>query len=209
MREYQADKMPSISPPPAPDDSQFTSLADARGGFAQEMSNNPDLKRRLMAITDAEVGDDNDAAKQAFIESVMNRAARNQSLDAALHSIHNPVTGTGYFDPRTGAHANDPVSDAVQKQWNPMIDRVLGGSNISGFATGNQSGKVTSGGAPITFNPGGTDQFVIEKKTADTNWAAQMRRQVAGSTPVGSEPAPILPMGGGSNGLSIGSTCKR
>jgi hypothetical protein len=73
------------------------------------MSNNPDLKRRLMAITDAEVGDDNDAAKQAFIESVMNRAARNQSLDAALHSIHNPVTGTGYFDPRTGAHANDPV----------------------------------------------------------------------------------------------------
>src|SRR4029077_13599263 len=126
--------------PPAPDDTRFGELANIRGRYMQEMQDNPDLRRRFAAMAPWEVGTDNDAAKQAFVESVFNRAAsRGQTLDTALHSIHIKKTQKGYFDPRTGAHADDPVSPEDQATWNGFIDRALAGSNVSGLSTGNQS----------------------------------------------------------------------
>jgi hypothetical protein len=107
---------PVYKPAPPPDPTQFGALANTRGAFVKELASNPDLWRKLMVITDAEVGTDNDAAKQAFIESVMNRAvARGMSLDDTLSSVHIPGTDIGYWDPKTGAHSNDPVPPAVSR----------------------------------------------------------------------------------------------
>jgi hypothetical protein len=63
-----------------------------------------------------------------------------------------------------------------------MIDRALGGSNLSNLSTGNQSPPVKSGGAPISFNPHGKhgNTFIIENR--DAKWAAGMKKaQGAGS----------------------------
>jgi hypothetical protein len=69
----------------------------------------------------------------------------------------------------------------------------LAGSNISGFATGNQSGKVKSGGAPISFDPKAGkhgDTFVIENQ--DAKWAAGMKKQQAAWQIEGQPVAPAV-----------------
>jgi len=53
-------------------------------------------------------------------------------------------------------------------RYAPIIKNVLGGSNVSNLATGNESGTVRSGGAPITYNPGTGERFVAEN--ADRDW---------------------------------------
>jgi hypothetical protein len=117
---------------PTPDDTRFGALANIRGTFGQEMANNPDLRRRLMAVTTNEVGTDNDAAKQALIETVFNRAAsRKMTLEDTLNSVHVPGTQKGYWDPSTGAAQNKPVPQDVQDSLNPMIDKALAGSNVT------------------------------------------------------------------------------
>ena len=129
------------------------SLADVRGGFAEEMKN-PAVRDRLMAYTQAEVGSQGPAAQQAFMESIMNRAAsRGQSLAKTLSGR--------YFPGETHARAARGVSDAQREKYGPMADAVLGGSNISNYATGNASGTVGFGGGPKTFSSGG-ENFGIE-----------------------------------------------
>jgi hypothetical protein len=177
---------------PAPDPTQFGALANARGGIVDEFSNNPDLRRKLIASIDAEVGDQGDEAKQAYIESVMNRAvARKQSLDQTIS------TTSGYYPPETIAKLGISPSKALQDSLNPMIDRALRGSNVSGFATGNQSGKVTSDHAPITIprkNPK-SDDFIIENH--DKDWAAGMSKQQADWRVHGQPVAPAVNVMGG------------
>ena len=74
-----------------------------------------------------------------------------------------------------------------------MIHRALGGSNVSGFSTGNQSPPLD---AKPNFDPGGApkhDTFVIEPK--DKNWADAMRKQQdtwrTQGQPIHGEPAAI------------------
>jgi hypothetical protein len=154
-----------------------------------------------MASTYAEVGNENDPARQAYIESVMNCAvSRNMSLNATLSSAYNPVTKKGYYPPETISQLNRQPSQAVQDNLNPMIDRALSGSNIAKFATGNQSPPVTSGDAPITFDPKAGekgDTFVIEPATSDKNWAGGMRRQQAAWRATGQPVAPAVNIMGG------------
>jgi hypothetical protein len=89
-----------LSAAPAPDDSQFSGLTQSRAGFAQELSN-PDLRRKFMALIDAEVGDQSPQAQQAFIESAMNRgAARGKTLDQI-------ISDRGYYP-----NGGQPVSKA-------------------------------------------------------------------------------------------------
>ena len=149
----------------------YQSLAQTRSGFAQELAN-PDTRRLLMASTEAEVGDQSPQAQQAYMESVMNRAAaRNTSLRSVLLDPH-------YYPSSTKNKLNAQMSEAQTKQYNPLIQQVLSGSNISNLGTGNESGTVRSGGAEITFNPGTGERFVAELPTVD--WRQQQLAALGG-----------------------------
>jgi hypothetical protein len=170
-------------PPAAPGDSQFNPLANTRSQIAQELSSNPDLRRKLMASINAEVGDQSDPAKLAYIESVFNRSiARGKSLDQTISDKH-------YYPRQTISQLGQQPSLDMQTSLNPLIDHALAGSNISNFATGNQSPPVTSGNARVSFDPnlgtlgdepliremglgklGNSDQFVVENP--DKKWAS-------------------------------------
>jgi hypothetical protein len=182
-------------------------LAAARASIVQELQNNPDVRQRLINSADREVGgDQSPQAWQAYIESTMNRAAsRGMSLNDTISSARSQWYGTGknkyrgYYPDSTISHLNDPVSDSLKAKFDPIIDSVLQGSNVSGFATGNQSPPVTSEHAPITFDPKTGDQFVIEKARADTNWVAGMSREKAHWDAYGQPVAPAVNIMGGYN----------
>ena len=171
--------------PPPPDDTRFGELANLRGTYRQEMENNPDLRRQLIATTHAEVGGDDDVAHQALIETVFNRAAaRKMTLEQTLHDIHvkGSKPGIGYWDSATGAAQQKPVDPDVQTRVNPMIDRALAGSNVSGFSTGNQSPDPKHPGFkmfPPQFDPQqkSRDTFVVEEPKSDQDWFKGKVRQ--------------------------------
>jgi hypothetical protein len=161
-------------------------MDDVRAPLAQEFQSNPDLKRKFMALISAEAGDQSDQAKLAFAESIVNRAiARGQDLYGTLDNTYGH-----YFPPKTINQLGRPISASEQKVLSPFIDKVMNGSNISNYATGNESGpKDLSEGAPITFKPGGPkdyERFMIENP--DLGWASKLSPVpiVSGSFP-GSE----------------------
>ena len=154
-----------VPTPVSPNAPTIGSLGTIRARIAQELQTNPDLRRKLMASTLAEVGDQGSTAMQAYLESVMNRAiARNQSLDHTISS--------NYYPPQTRSKLNRKISKPLQQALDPLIEQVLAGSNLAKYATGNESGSVHSGGAPVVFDPGTGERFVIENP--DARWARQM-----------------------------------
>jgi len=144
------------------------SLAEARAQYAEELKD-PAVRDRLMAYTKAEVGNQGPEAQQAFMETTLNRAAsRGMSIKQTLSG--------GYFPAVTHARAAAGLDDATRTQYGPMVDQVMGGSNISGYATGNASGSVGFGGGPQTFKAGG-ERFGIEQ--ADRSYMdAMMKREI-------------------------------
>jgi hypothetical protein len=110
--------------------------------------------------------DQGSMAMQAYMESVMNRAiARKKSLDQT-------ISDANYYPRTTLSKLNRQISKSEQQALDPLIEQVLAGSNLANYATGNESGSVRSGGAPIVFNPRTGERFVIEKP--DAQWARQM-----------------------------------
>ncbi|MFG1381263.1 hypothetical protein [Xanthobacter versatilis] len=158
-----ADAAPAPAPQPGGD--TVPALAQARAGFAQELQDQA-LATRLAAITQAEVGGQGPQAQQAFMESVLNRAAaRGQTLAQTL-------TG-GYFPPVTYQHADRFATDPqLAGRYGGMVGNVLGGSNVSQFATGNASGGVGFNGGPQVSAYGG-ERFGIEGP--DRAWADRLR----------------------------------
>jgi hypothetical protein len=153
---------PAGQAPPA----AYQTLAEARAPFAKELSD-PAVRNLLMASTEAEVGDQGAAAKLAYMESVINRAtAEGRSLADTLHDPN-------YYPAATKNKLGRKFTEAEANPYNLMIDNVLKGSNTSNLGTGNESGRVRSGGAQITFNPGTGERFVAEK------WTEPWRRQQA------------------------------
>jgi hypothetical protein len=143
----------------------YSSLAQARSRFADELQN-PDIRRLLMASIDAEVGDQKGPALHAYTESVMNRAiATNRSLVDTIIDPYDPRTKKGYYPPSTINKLGAKISQSQADQYNPIIDSVLSGSNISNLATGNESGSLRS--MPVTFDPGSGERFVAESNTRD------------------------------------------
>jgi uncharacterized protein (TIGR02594 family) len=148
---------PATGAPVGPEAPPNAGLAEQRARIGQELQN-PEVQRLLAASTEAEVGGQGAAAKQGYIESVMNRAlSRHQTLAATLSDPKYYPASTASKLGRTNV---PDVSGITAK--------VLGGSNISNFSTGNESGSVRSGGAPIGFDPGTGERFVQEN--ADRRW---------------------------------------
>jgi hypothetical protein len=154
-------------------------LADTRARFASELSN-PATKQLLIASTLAEVGDQPAQTQQAYMESVMNRAAaENRSLTSVLSDQH-------YYPTSTISKLGRTFSDAGVAAMQPLINNVLGGSNLSNFATGNESGGVHSGGAPVSYDPKTGERFVQENWTKDwVDGVAAGQAKVAGGQPAG------------------------
>jgi hypothetical protein len=147
-----------------PDD--VKSLAAARQQFSNEL-HDPEIHRLVGASTNAEVGGQGLKAEQYYIESVFNRAtARNMTLKLTLTSDRR---NGGYYPATTIDKLGDPVPPAKQAEIDQVIARVMAGANESNFATGNESGSVHSGDAPVTRDLGpGRERFVRE--IPDNKW---------------------------------------
>jgi hypothetical protein len=152
-------------------------LAAQRAALANELKD-PAVAARFYSNMQTEVGAGNPARAQAYMETVFNRAlARNKSLMAT-------ISDTGYY-PAVSLQ-NQNVSKKNIEAYNALLDQVVAGSNISDYATGNESGNVHSGGAHVSFASGG-ERFVHEN--ADVAWIRRQKRLA--------EQTPAVAAGGG------------
>ena len=174
---------PGIAP------ASYSTLDQARTGIGQELQN-PETRRLLAASTYAEVGDQ-PQMQQAYMESVINRAVASQrSLSSTLRSSYYPAATRNQLGRTFTADQMGP--------YNQLIDSVLGGSNVSNLATGNESGKVRSGGAAVVYPEGATHTSPGERFIAEndyTDWRNQMLGTLAPQHfqtggPVTKEPEP-------------------
>lgn len=156
-----------------------------RGKYFGELTD-PKVRDRLIAYTDAEVGGQGPEAQQAFIETTFNRGvSRNQSLPRVLSG--------SYFPTETHVRAQRPVTQAMRDRYEPIINDVLFGSNISRYATGNASGTVGFAGGPQTFASKG-ERFGIEGP--DRDWYKKVAAAREGGDSVTDTPmAPWIPEG--------------
>lgn len=114
----------------------------------------PRARDKLLAYTKAEVGGQGPQAIQAFLETTFNRAmARGKTLADTLSGA--------YFPGVTHSRAARGVSENTRSEYAPVVQNVLGGSNITNYATGNASGTVGFAGGPQTYAAGG-ERFGIE-----------------------------------------------
>ena len=119
-----------------------TVLAAQRERFRKELESNPALRAKVLAIAAGE--HKNNDANTSVIESAMNRAAMmNTTLAYEMRLTKEGGYYAGY-DPKA---LNNP---AYKKQAEANLERALGGSNVSDYATENASGawgrKRMSGG---------------------------------------------------------------
>lgn len=154
-------------------------LAQARAAYAQALQD-PAMAARFAGMVHAEVGGQGPQAQQAFMESVLNRAAaRGQTLDQVLSG--------SYFPPVTYQRAARFAADPrIAGQYTGMLGDVLGGSNTAQFATGNASGTVGFAGGPQVAAYGG-ERFGVEGP--DQAWA---KRLMGGALPQ-QAPMPMAP----------------
>lgn len=160
----------------APSTESVPALAEERRRFAEELKD-PDVAARLAAYTRAEVGGQGPQAEQAFIETIMNRAAsRGQTIRETLPGSRGTTPGT-YFPNITHQRAAQFAADPrTLDRYRSQIEAVLGGSNISGYATGNASGAVGFAGGPQTSAYGG-ERFGVEGP--DIGWARRIRSRAS------------------------------
>lgn len=167
-------------------------LADVRAKYAEELQN-PRVQQLLMASTQAEVGDQPENTQQAYMESVMNRAAaRGKTLEQI-------ISDPGYYPATTTNKLGRTFAGPQAAKMQELIGRVTAGSNVANYATGNESGGVHSGGANVAYNPRTGERFVHENP--DVGWVKSMQK--AASLPVpataptisAGPTAPIVPTG--------------
>jgi hypothetical protein len=113
------------------------SLAMDRARFAKELENNPALREKILGIAAGENKDP--TAALSVIESMMNRASqRGTTLEQAARLTRE----------RGGYYAGyDPGSlrrPEIRKRMEDALQRALGGSNASDFATDNSSGGLAA-----------------------------------------------------------------
>ena len=148
-------------------DAVYKSLpAGARDKFVRELKN-PEIKERLFRLTEVEVYHQGPKATQAFMESVLNRAdARGQTLAEAINDRH--------YYPAVSLRGWDPGDD--RPMFRLVLEKVLAGSNVAGFATGNASRHVGFNGGHQTYVPGTGERFGIEG--TDFAWVFSMEKRI-------------------------------
>lgn len=141
-------------------------LSSARASFAKELED-PAARERLFRLTSAE----NPKNPQAFMESVMNRAAsRGQTLNQAMNDKH--------YYPHVSMVGKEPND---RDKLGSAMKSVLGGSNLTNYATGNASGNVGFGYKhgkedPHTYvDPRTGERYGVENRPSDIKWAQKMR----------------------------------
>jgi hypothetical protein len=181
-RYYSKGQVYPISADSAPASVYVGNLKDVRERFAKELQD-PKVQQLLMASTQAEVGNQSETFWQAYMESVMNRAAsRKMTLKEALLDEYDPRTRKGYYPHQTIRQLGETFSAAKTEKMRKLYESVLGGSNVANYATGNESAGVQSGGAPVLFplnakRSGAGERFVGE--IADLKWIEAQRAEEA------------------------------
>lgn len=184
---------PASSPPMAPVTSEgaLPGLMESRKAFAEELKD-PAIAAQFAGLIQAEVGGQGPQAQQALGESVLNRAhARGQTLQTAMGGNYWP----SITHQRVAQYAQDPQ---YAQKYQKIMEMILGGSNVSQFATGNASGTVGFNGGPQVSAFGG-ERFGVEGP--DRAWADRMRGQgtqvasldPSAGLPTGADPLPPRP----------------
>jgi hypothetical protein len=150
-------------------------LANIRQRFGNELQD-PEIHRLLAASTAAEVGGQGPEAEQYYIESVFNRAAaRNMTL---RQTVTSDARRGGYYPATTIDRLGDRIQPAKQAQIDQIIAGVMAGANESNFATGNESGRVRSGGAPVTRDLGPRKERFVQE-IPDRKWVSRVAAAAA------------------------------
>lgn len=189
--------VPAAQSPTQPAAGTVPGLAEARARYAPELQD-PVVAARLAAFTHAEVGSQGPQAQQAFMESMLNRAAaRNQTLAETMSGSYFPAI----THQRVAQFSADPQ---ITGRYGDVVKAVLGGSNVGQYATGNASGSVGFNSGPQVAAFGG-ERFGIEGP--DQAWVRRLQGgaqpaaapvQVASADPTFMPPsgAPIVPVPG-------------
>jgi len=154
-------------------------LYDIRARHALELETDPEKLARLYNLTHNEVGGQGPEARQAFIESIFNRAnARNATLGETISDRH-------YYPSESYRPAS--VTQQDLNDYRSILSNVINGSNISRYATGNASGAVGFNGGPQVYAAGG-ERFGIEGP--DQGWHDRLSA-VEASRLTGKDPTQI------------------
>jgi len=156
-----------------------------RDRLRQELAANPNLRQKIMAISAGE--NLNPTANQAVLESMMNRALM---MGTSL-AFEARTTGEGgyYAGYNPGALQNPKTAAMIAEN----LQRVLGGSNVSNYATDNASGAFAAGRTGMyspTLSAGGETFFYPNR--SDARGAAQYQAWKSAQTS-------YAPSGGGVN----------
>jgi hypothetical protein len=157
----------------------------------------PRERELLMRYTQAEVGGQGRNAALQFMETVANRwraegeaaQARGQAAPSITDILTNPIAsghgGNRYYPGATKFRVSQGLTDPQRGYYGDIISQLAGDpmtgqgpSNVSNYATGNESGNVRSGGAPVVSRSGGGERFVAE------NWTLPWYRQMTGQAPI-------------------------
>ena len=161
------------------------SLRDQRMNKYGAALADPAMREKFLSYVNAETGGQGGVAQQAFIETILNRGmARGETLSQVLNNRK-------YFPDRTRNVAAQGLKENERNAMSPLLENVMGGSNISNFATGNaqldpkhpfgREGMFGFGGTKgATFQVGsggkGTEFYGTEK--ADQAWV-ELQRELA------------------------------
>jgi hypothetical protein len=122
-------------------------LPDVPGGvvdrtrFDRELQQNPGLREKIMGIAAGE--NMNPRANIAVLESMMNRAAMAGTTLAAQARLHasSGINEGGYYAGFNPGALRNPKTRAMIEN---SLKAVLGGSNVSNYATDNSSGSLAA-----------------------------------------------------------------
>jgi hypothetical protein len=114
----------------------------------------PAIRKQLYNLVHNEVGSGSPTRTVGFLEGLMNRAnARGQTLAEAIND-------RDYYPKQSYRPSGYQPKDAAL--YDQHINTVLGGSNVSNYATGNASGDVGFNKGPTTAYLGGGERAGLE-----------------------------------------------
>jgi murein DD-endopeptidase MepM/ murein hydrolase activator NlpD len=177
---------PEAGTPPG---SGATGLAGMRARYAKELQN-PATMQRFLALSEAEVGGQGEMARQAFMETVMNRgASRGLSLEQMMRN-----EGGRFFPSSTTSKLGRTFKGDQLTQMQSTLGNVVGGSDVTKGGTGNYSvsrkqgwypravGQSAAGlgGGPVTYVTGRGEYIGMEQVDVNLGWQKRYQQAISG-----------------------------